>query len=417
MAFALLGLIGCASAQPTTMPAPTLPVIPSAQFSIMDYGAVADGSTLNTQAIQKAIDACAAAGGGHVIVPAGTFLTGPIHLASNIDLHVDEGAKVFFSRNLDDYPMVFASFEGRQTVQCSAPISGDNLTDISITGPGVFDGNGDAWRPVKKEKLSDAQWDTLVKSGGWVDTASSTWYPSKASRDGNAGLRALRASTQPVNLADYARYRDLLKPPLMLLSNCKQVLLDGPTFRNSPVWNLHPYLCDDLTVRNITIYNEIWAQNGDGIDFDSCRNVLMIECSVNAGDDDICLKSGRDSQGRALNRPTENVTITNCTIGHGHGGITIGSEMSGGVRNVYASNCVMNGTDGGLRFKTTRGRGGVVENIWIDHIKMSNIRQDAIQFNMYYMVHNEQPEPVSDGTPQFRNFHISDITCASATRR
>lgn len=385
-------------------------------FSIGDFGAVGDGKTTNTQAFARAIAACAEKGGGQVEVPAGTYLTGPIVLKSNIDLHVDAGAIVLFSKNFKDYPLVFAGYEGRDTVMCQSPISGDNLHDVTISGEGAFDGQGQAWRPAKRAKFSADLWDKLVHSGGVVDASGNTWWPSAAAMNGGAALMRLRSSGQPLRISDYEPYHDLLRPSLLLLSNCKHVTLTGATFRNSPNWNLHLLLSDDLTVRGITLFNPAYAQNGDGIDFDSCRNVLMTGCNVNAGDDDICLKSGRDAEGRKLNRPTENVTITHCTIGTGHGGIAIGSEMSGGVRNVTVSDCTMNGTEGGLRFKTTRGRGGVVENINISNIRMSNIIKEAIGFNMYYMIKGakEQLKPVDETTPQFRNFHISDIQCSGA---
>jgi polygalacturonase len=393
----------------------TQPTTGGGIFNVMDFGAVADGKTPSTIAIQKAIDACGAAGGGRVLIPAGTYLSFPLELRSGVDLHVDAGAIVNFSREHQDYPLIISSYEGRETAICQAPISGNNLHDVSITGDGIFDGQGDSWRMVKRSKLSDAQWDALVKSGGVVDEKKTTWWPSQADRTGFPALAALRKQPGPPNLHDYQPYRDLLRPNLILLTNSHHLLLQGPTFRNSGSWNIHLLDSDDITIRGITVFNPLSAQNGDGIDIDSCKNVLIEKSTIHAGDDDICLKSGRDEEGREHNRPTENVTVRDCTIGWGHG-ISIGSEMSGGVRNVDISNCTMDGTDFGLRFKTTRGRGGVVENIHINHITMAHIVKDAILFDMYYMQKNPQPEPVSERTPIFRNITITDVTCDGAKK-
>lgn len=383
-------------------------------FSIADYGAVADGKAMNTDAFRKAIEACSATGGGRVIVPAGTYLTGPIRLMSKIDLHLEEGAIILFSKRFEDYPLLVNDFEGHQTVTCTSPISGDQLHDVSITGKGILDGQGDAWRPVQKKKLTDEQWQQFLKSGGATNDKGDTWYPSQAAMEGAKTLLKQRQNDKSPRVEDYARFRELLRPCLVLLSNSKNIRFQGVTFRNSPDWNLHLLLDDDITVEHVTLFNPGYAQNGDAIDLDSCRNVLVANCDINAGDDDICLKSGRDEEGRKRGRPTENVTVRNCTVGTGHGGVAIGSEMSGGVRNVFVTNCIFRGTDAGLRFKTTRGRGGVVENINISNIAMYDIHGPAIIFDMYYQVKNPQPEPVSERTPIFRQFKISNVTCEGA---
>jgi DNA sulfur modification protein DndE len=384
-------------------------------YLVTDYGAVGDGQTMNTDAFRKAIEACATNGGGRVRVPAGTFLTGPIQLMSGVDLHVDRDAVVLFSRKLDDYPLVKANWEGRPTVMCQAPLSGDNLHDVSFTGPGTFDGQGDAWRMVKQDKLTPEQWDKLVKSGGYVDTKKKTWYPSEAVPKLALGLKKLRDATGEPNTEDYTKYRDLLRPELVRITNSNHIMLDGPTFRNSPSWNIHVLYCENVAVRNVTLFNEAYAQNGDGIDVDACRNVRITDSAIYAGDDDICLKSGRDEAGRRAGRATENVTVDNCTIFWGHGGVTIGSEMSGGVRNVNVTNCIKRGTDIGLRFKTTRGRGGVVENVNVANVAMHDIKGTAILFDMYYQVKGKPTtEPVSERTPIFRQFAINNVTCQGA---
>jgi polygalacturonase len=421
------------------------PAVPSATFSIADYGAVGDGKTSNTEAFRRTIEACAAAGGGKVVVPPGTWFTGPIHLMSNMDFHLEAGAIILFSRNFDDYPLVMTNFEGHQTVECTSPLSGDNLHDVSITGAGIIDGQGDAWRPLKRSKTTAAQWAAQAKAGGYVDERSHTWWPSRAASEGMKGLGKLRLSGQPPTVESYRPYRDLLRPVMVVLSNCRNVLLEGPTFRNSGSWNVHVVYCDDLTVHHVTIFNPYYAQNGDGLDIDSCRNVAVTDSTIDAGDDLICLKSGKDAEGRKTARPTENVTITGCTLGHGHGGIAIGSEMSGGVRNVTVSHCVLRGTDEALRFKSVRGRGGVVENINISDIQMSDIKNACISFDLFYQVKKpttrksaakptvdpgapepdapvakplevkqEPAQPVTEGTPQFRNITIHNINCTGA---
>jgi polygalacturonase len=361
-----------------------------------------------------------------VLFPAGTYLTGPIRLQSNVELHLDREATVLFSRDYSDYPLVMTSWEGEETVRCCSPLWGANLHNVAITGQGTFDGQGEAWRPVKKFKMSEQQWAELLASGGTVDEEHGIWWPSRAAMEGEATVRRLRERGGPAKIEDYEPVRDFLRPNLVKLTECRGVVLDGPTFRNSPAWNVHLLMCENVTVRNVTIFNPWFAQNGDGIDIESCRNVLMSDSLLDVGDDGICLKSGKDEQGRQRGRPVENVTIRNCTVLHAHGGVTIGSEMSGGVRNIHVSNCIFEGTDIGLRFKTTRGRGGIVENIEISNIEMKDIPGAAISLDMYYEgkawdetdteVKAVAPEPVDEGTPQFRQMHIRNVNCQGAQR-
>jgi polygalacturonase len=257
-----------------------------------------------------------------------------------------------------------------------------------------------------------------MKSGGVVDTKSKTWYPDEIARDGAEKLSELEAALPATPPEAFAKYRSLLRPNLVRLTNCRGLVLEGVTFQNSGSWNVHLELCDEVQIRQITIFDPAYAQNGDGIDMESCRDVVMEDSKVDAGDDGICLKSGKDEAGRKRGRPTENVTITRCTVGTGHGGVVIGSEMSGGVRNVNVSDCVFRGTDNGLRFKSERGRGGTVENINVKHVEMSDIQGVAILFDMYYeksKKHSSGPPPqVDEGTPAFRDFNISQIKCSGA---
>jgi len=408
------------------MPRVKEPVFQEYSVSIEKFNAVADGKTLNTQAIADAIAEAAEKGGGTVVIPRGIWLTGPIELKSNINLHLEDGALVLFSDNKDLYPLVETSFEGLNTVRCQSPLSGNNLENIAITGKGVIDGNGNAWRFVKRSKLTDAQWKKLVSSGGVVDQQGKTWYPSQSYLDA-AGMSDMNV-VKHEKIEDYQKVRDFLRPVMVSLVNCKSVLLDGPVFQNSPAWNVHPLMCEDLTVRNVEIRNPWFSQNGDGIDIESCKNVLLYNSSFDVGDDAICIKSGKDKDGRDRGMAAENTIIKNCIVYHGHGGVTVGSEMSGGVKNMHASGCLFMGTDVGLRFKSNRGRGGVVENIFISDIDMMDIPTNAISFNLYYgglsvseMLAEKNDNNtdveipvVTEETPQFKDIVIKNVTCKGA---
>lgn len=403
-----------------------MPVVAEASFpdntvSITDFGAVSDGQTLNTKAIADAIDDISKKGGGKVVIPRGLWLTGPIILKSNINLCAEEGALVIFSKDKAHYPLIETNYEGSSAIRCTSPITGRDLENIALTGKGIFDGSGEVWRPVKKEKMTESQWNNLLKSGGVVDEQGKIWYPSTGYME-IRNLRRMNSSDQNVNLEAYEKIKDVFRPVMVSLVNCKKVLLDGPVFQNSPAWCLHPLLCEDLIIRNVTVKNPWFSQNGDGLDIESCKNVLLYDSSFDVGDDGICIKSGKDAEGRKRGRPTENLIIKNCVVYHGHGGITVGSEMSGGVKNVFASECTFIGTDVGLRFKSNRGRGGVVENIYFTDIDMINIPTQAISFNLYYggnegggdLVEEEVIPPVTEETPAFRNITIRNVTCKGA---
>ncbi len=402
------------------------PVFPEYSVSIVDFGAVGDGKNLCTEAFTKAIADVANKGGGKVIVPRGIWLTGPIELQSNINLHVESGALVLFSENKDLYPIVKTSFEGLDTYRCKSPLSGKGLENIAITGKGVIDGSGDVWRHVKKSKLTAPQWKELVKSGGVLSDDKETWYPSESYK------KAIASSDMNVpsfdNIEDYKSIRDFLRPVMVSLINCKNVLLDGPVFQNSPSWNVHPLMCTNLIVRDVFIRNPWYSQNGDGIDVESCKNVLLYNSSFDVGDDAICVKSGKDKDGRDRGIPNENMIVKDNVVYHGHGGVTVGSEMSGGVKNLYVQGCTFIGTDVGLRFKSSRGRGGVVEGIYISDIDMIDIPTNAISFNLYYgglsvseMMAEKKDEKkeekipaVTEETPQFKDIVIKNVNCKGA---
>jgi polygalacturonase len=308
-----------------------------------------------------------------------------------------------------------------------SPIYGVRIENVAITGEGVLDGAGEAWRMVKKSKLTENEWRKLVASGGVLDKSGDTWWPSAEAMNGAALVRSLDKRGAPIE--EYAAAREFLRPVLVSLIECRRVLLDGPTFQNSPAWNIHPLMCEELVIRNVTVLNPWYSQNGDGLDLESCRRVAVYNCRFDVGDDAICLKSGRDEYGRKRGRPCEEIVISDCVVYHGHGGFTVGSEMSGGVRNVVVRRCTFLGTDLGVRFKTTRGRGGVVEKIWISDIVMKDIPTDAIGFNMYYSGGSPIPEAngpaelrsraavaVNEGTPRVQDIFLKNIVCSGAQR-
>jgi len=404
------------------------PAFPDYSVSVADFGAVNDGQTLNTKAFADAISDVAAKGGGKVIIPGGIWLTGPVILKSNINLHAEEGALVIFSPDKDLYPLIETSFEGFNTYRCISPIFGKDLQNIAITGKGIFDGTGEAWRPVKKDKVTESQWKDLLKSGGVVGDNGTIWYPSQSYKEAQE-MSEMNVPRQLSTREDFEKIRDFLRPVMVSLVGCKTVLIDGPGFQNSPAWCIHPLMCEDLTIRNITVKNPWYSQNGDGIDIESCRNTILYNSNFDVGDDAICIKSGKDADGRKRGMPTENLIIRNCIVYHGHGGVTIGSEMSGGVKNMSVSGCTFMGTDVGLRFKSNRGRGGVVENIYFSDIKMINIPTQAISFNLYYgglsvsemLAAGSNIETtkgkipaVTEETPVFRNIFIRNLTCKGA---
>jgi Glycosyl hydrolases family 28 len=423
-----LFLLHASDAQQWKLPAVTSPKFKKDTLRITKTGAVPDGQTLNTSSINTAIEQLAKRGGGVVLVPAGLWLTGPLVLKSNINLHLSTGATLLFTTDFNQYPLVKANWEGLPQMRNQSPISATNAVNIAITGKGIIDGNGDAWRMVKKDKLNETQWKKLVASGGLLSEDKKTWYPSEKSLKGSKLTNPGLISPEKDDVF-YNSIKDFLRPNLLLLTSCKNILLEGVTFQNSAAWCLHPLLCEQLTVRNIFVKNPWYAQNGDGIDVESCKNVLIENSVFDVGDDALCMKSGRDAEGRKRGVATENVIIRGCTVYASHGGFVIGSEMSGGARNMYVSNCTFIGTDIGLRFKTTRGRGGVVENIFIKDIYMKDIVGEAILFDMYYAAKDPIPlagekrelpnvefKPVDETTPVFKNFTISNVYCNGAEK-
>lgn len=372
----------------TPFPLPTPPTFSGNRVSIRDHGAVEGGDTLNTQAIAQAIESCHSAGGGQVVIPAGIWLTGPIHLRSHINLHLEKGAELRFSQNPDDYlPVVYQQRGGIRCHNYSPFIYAHRCHNIAITGEGILDGQG------------------------------STWWPWKHKQPGMVHLFEANVSQLPVEQRVYGTPGHGVRPPFLQPLECRDILIEGVTFRNSPSWTVHPVWCENITIRNISILNPVDAHNTDGIDPDGCRNVLIEHCHVDTGDDGICLKSGRGPDAWEVGTPCENILIRHCTIKSAHGGIVIGSEMAAGVSNVLAHDCQCDGTDVGIRLKTRPGRRGYIRNVEATRISMRNIRLDAILITMRYAGEKLDIDPGGlVDVPQVHDILVRDCDCESAAQ-
>ena len=413
---------------PFSMPKVEAPVFKNNTVSISDFGGLGDGYTLNTEAFKKAVSALFQKGGGQLTVPAGVWFTGPIELMSNVNLHLEKGALILFSPDFNLYPLVNTIFEGLETRRCQSPISARNAVNIAITGEGSINGSGEAWRPLKKVKVTDNYWKKVVNSGGVLKDPT-YWFPSKSSLKGES-ISDQNVPRGKLSDSAWIEVRDFLRPAMINFIECKNVLLEGVLFENSPSWNIHPLMCTNVIIDHIAVRNPSYAQNGDGIDVESSKNVLIINSSFDVGDDAICIKSGKDEEGRRRARPAENILVDNCKVFKGHGGFVVGSEMSGGVRNISVSNCQFLGTDVGLRFKSNRGRGGLVENIYIRDIYMFDIVTDSFLFDLYYggksaseslddrdtSAVEVKKTPVTKETPSFRNIYVTNIVSRNARR-
>lgn len=357
---------------------------PKQYYNVLNYGAKNDSSKLATLSIEQAITAASKAGGGTVYFPAGKYLTGSIHLKSNITILIDAGAELHFSDNFDDYlPMVETRYEGVDVMSFSPLFYAYKAENIAIMGRGIIDGHGKKW------------WDYVE---GFKDNQPRNRW--QLLFDSLNKKMIMPEETKQMK-------RGFLRPPFIQTMYCKNILIEGISIRNSPFWTVNPEFCENVTVHAVTIKNP-HSPNTDGINPESCKYVHISNCHISVGDDCITIKSGKDAPGRAKAQPAEDYTITNCTMLSGHGGVVIGSEMSGGVKKIVISNCVFDGTDRGIRIKTSRGRGGVVEDIRVDNIIMKNIGEQAIVLDMQYG--KSLPEPVSERTPQFKNIHFSNIT-------
>lgn len=364
---------------PFPMPQLDRPRFPDRTCSIADHGGVPGGQVLNTAAIAAAIEAVTAEGGGQVLVPAGTWLTGPIHLRSRIELHLAEGAVLRFSDQMEHYlPPVFVRSGGIELFNYSPLIYARDCESIAITGPGELDGNAAAWWP---------------------------WQKRETRRSFEMG-----AAGAAVEERVFGTPEDAIRPSFIQFIQCRNVLLEGFTVGSGPNWTIHPVYCEDVIIRRVSVVTD--GPNNDGIDPDSCRNVLIEHCLFDTGDDCVVLKSGYDQDGRRVGQPTENVVMRHCSSKRGHGGLVIGSEMSGSVRNVYMHDCDFEGTDRVLRIKSRPGRGGVVENVWVDRVTARNLQREVVILNMDYTADRN---PISDPFPPcFRNIHVKNLAAVGA---
>ncbi len=413
---------------PFDMPRLSVPTFPNNEVCITDFGGIGDGTHLNTEAFAKALTSLSEQGGGKLIVPAGIWYTGPIVLRSNINLHLEDRAIILFSPDKDLYPLVETSFEGLDTRRCQSPIWGKDLTNIAITGSGAIDGNGHFWRALRKEKVSESYWKKATSQGG-VFKNDDYWMPSAQFLHGDA-ISDMNVPRHFTTEEEWASVRDFLRPVMVSLQNCKDIYLQGVIFQNSPAWNIHPWMSENIIIDGVEVRNPSYAQNGDGLDIESCKNVIVVNSSFDVGDDGICIKSGKDEDGRKHGVASENIIVDNCTVYKGHGGFVVGSEMSGGAKNIVVSNCQFLGTDVGLRFKSKRGRGGVVEKIYISNVSMIDIATEPIHFNLYYggrsavedledgvtVVHEEELPAVDETTPTFRDIFIKNVYCSNARK-
>lgn len=360
--------------------------------NVKDNGADPKGIIKCTRLINKLIDSISGQGGGTIYFPAGTYYTGPIVLKSNITLYLDAGAFIEFSDDFDDYlPMVQTRWEDIRVRNFISQIYAYQCENIAIRGDGHFDGNGqnwwNFWYEVKKGNQKHSKWQTIFQQ------------ENEELLQKNAYLREKNG---------------FHRPPMLVTYECKNVLIEGVSFSDPPFWTIVPIFSDNIVIEGITIENPDYSPNTDGIDLSSCTNVHISNSHISVGDDCIVIKSGRDEDGREANRPTENVTISNCTMLKGHGGVVIGSEMSGNVKRIAISNCIFEGTDVGIRIKTMRGRGGVVEDIRVSNILMYNMLKEGVVITMRYQP--TDPEAVSERTPAVRNVRLSGITIRQAER-
>ena len=408
---------------PFDMPAVEVPSIPSRDVSLSDFGGYGDGMHDNTKAFALAIEHLSSLGGGRLTVPPGVWVTGPVELGDNMELHLSEHSVILFSQDKDLYPIVETVFEGVRTFRCKAQLSAVGRRNVAVTGKGIIDGSGDIWRLGRKAEMPPYIWEKCVSSGGILSEDGQLWYPSESY------YRGAKDAIQNIvpwarTMEDFESVKDFLRPVMINFLECENLLLECVTFQNSPCWNVHLSLCTGVIVDGISVRCPWYAKNGDGIDIESCRNVVLKDSSFDVGDDAICIKSGKDEEGRLRGIPAENIAVDNCVCFHGHGGFVVGSEMSGGARNISVTNCRFSGTDVGLRFKSRRGRGGVVANIYISNIMMCDIVDEALLFDLFYGKKPQAPSmgedvdlvpaPVNEGTPQFRNIFISDIVCYRA---
>ena len=386
------------------------PTFPNRNFLITDFGAKPDGETDSTEAIAKAIQACHAAGGGHVQVPDGVFMTGSIHLLSNVDLHLADNATLRFIQDLDKYlPLVQVRYEGVEYMNFSPPIYAFEQENIGVTGKGTLDGGTQRW------------WSSAVSAGqrrgaapaATPGAASTPAGAPLASTGGTAGSRGIPAASLPV--AERIRGPGGgLRPNFVQPYRSRNIIIEGLTIINSPMWEINPVFCTNVIVRNLNINSH--GANNDGCNPDSCKYVLIEGCTFDTGDDCIAIKCGKDDDGRRVNIPSEFIVIRNCVMKDGHGGVTLGSECTPGIRNVFVYDCKMDSPqlNAVLRFKNNPARGGVIENVFAKNLDVGRVAagNNRAAFLIEFTYMNGQGPYV----PVLRNVSASNIKGAIIPR-
>ncbi len=388
----------------------TVPTFPNKTFNIKDKGAIGNGVFKNTAIINSTIQECSKAGGGVVLVPPGIYVTGPITMASNVNLHISEGATILFSGDIEDYPLVES---GSGKFRMPSLINGSGFENVAITGTGIINGNGDKWRPIKHEKRNEKQWKALDKKGGEFSADGKFWYPRRGTE---AAIKLKKSLNQSdMTPAQWEEIRLTMRSYTLNVEKVKNMLVEGITMMNSPhITNMLREI-DGLVMKDVKVLNEWWYQNADGLDISRCNNVLLYNCTVNTGDDGICMKSSGGEPGKAL---LENIVIKDCKVYHGHGGFVIGSNTDGGMNNIYVKNLTCSLTDVGLRFKSDVGRGGKVSNVFIEDVFMTDMHREAITFNLTYKDRGAiTTKDFSESTakvPAIDGIHFKNIYCYGA---
>lgn len=366
-------------------------------FVITKYGASTKANAAkNQKAINKAINACNKAGGGRVVVPAGKWNTGAITLKSNVNLVIEKGAELIFAFDRNLYPLVYTRWEGLDIMNYQPCIYAIDCENIGLTGEGIINGNGsnERWWYMKGNKHH-----------GYHEGVDE--WQGTASVGTRAELLKMCDNNVPAEKRIFGKGKGL-RPQLVNFVRCNNILIEGVEMLNSPFWVMHPLLCKNVTVRNVTVFNE--GPNGDGCDPESCENVLIEGCTFHTGDDCIALKSGRNGDGLRANIPCKNVIIRNCKMADGHGGVVIGSEISGGCDNIFAENCVMDSPnlDRVLRIKTNTCRGGINQNIYMRNIKVGQCKEAVMRINLVY-----EPNEIAERghIPTVRNVYMENVTC------
>lgn len=395
------------------LPQPAKSSLSQKTISVKDYGAVADGKTNNTEAFQKAIDEGSAKGNTVISVPAGIWLLGPIELKSDITIQINKGAVLQFTKDRTKYPMLAKNSAGTDYFVMS-PIYAKNVKNITITGEGIIDGGGDSWRPVKKSKVTAEFWNDLIKTGTLSDDKK-VWWPSQNAMNGDRILNDLKKK-QNASADEFLKTRDFQRPYLMNLINCKNLQMSGITIQNSPKLTVYISQSDGVILNNLKVLNPKWGQNTDGIDISGSKNVLVYGCTVDVGDDGICMKSS--SKKNENDVQLENIIIAKNTVYNAHGGFSIGSNTDGGMKNIFVTDCTFDGTDIGIRVKSNEGIGGKVSNIYIENIKMANIVNEAVYLSSIY--ENKQVGKSNDNStrgekiPDYSYFYLKNIVCTGA---